>query len=238
MRKRVYEVIAIASRDDQLSHAYDAFMMLTIIVSILPLAFKQETVVFTWIDFFTAGIFILDYLLRLFTADYCLEKGKASFFLYPFTPMAIIDLLSILPSITLLNRGFRLLKIFRLFKSLRVFRVFKVFRYSKSLDIIMRVIKKQRRILCTVAVLAVGYVFISALIIFNVEPDSFDTFFDAVYWATVSLTTVGYGDIYPVTGIGRVVTMLSSIFGIAIIAMPSGIITAGFMEELSVKDKP
>ena len=69
------------------------------------------------------------------------------------------------------------------------------------------------------------------------EPDSFDTFFDAVYWATVSLTTVGYGDIYPVTGIGRVVTMLSSIFGIAIIAMPSGIITAGFMEELSIKDK-
>lgn len=237
MRKRVYEVIAIASRDDQLSHAYDAFMMLTIIVSILPLAFKQETVDFTWIDYLTAGIFILDYLLRLFTADYCLEKGKASFLLYPFTPMAIIDLLSILPSITLLNRGFRLLKIFRLFKSLRVFRVFKVFRYSKSLDIIMRVIKKQRKILCTVAVLAVGYVFISALIIFNVEPDSFDTFFDAVYWATVSLTTVGYGDIYPVTGIGRVVTMLSSIFGIAIIAMPSGIITAGFMEELSIKDK-
>ena len=73
--------------------------------------------------------------------------------------------------------------------------------------------------------------------IFNVEPDSFDNFFDAVYWATVSLTTMGYGDIYPVTTIGRIVTMVSSIFGIAIIALPAGIITAGFMEQLSDEQK-
>ena len=68
---------------------------------------------------------------------------------------------------------------------------------------------------------------------FNVEPDSFGNYFDAVYWATVSLTTVGYGDIYPVTVFGRIVTMISSVFGIAIIALPSGIITAGVMEELN-----
>ena len=75
----------------------------------------------------------------------------------------------------------------------------------------------------------------SALVIFNVEPESFNTFFDAIYWATVSLTTMGYGDIYPVTTLGRIVTMVSSIFGIAIIALPAGIITAGFMEQLSSK---
>lgn len=67
----------------------------------------------------------------------------------------------------------------------------------------------------------------------TIVPDSFGNFFDAIYWATVSLTTVGYGDIYPVTVIGRIVTMISSIFGIAIIALPSGIITAGFMDELN-----
>lgn len=66
----------------------------------------------------------------------------------------------------------------------------------------------------------------------NVEPDSFNSFFDAVYWATVSLTTMGYGDIYPVTEIGRVVTMISSLFGIAIVALPAGIITAGYMDEI------
>ena len=70
------------------------------------------------------------------------------------------------------------------------------------------------------------------MIVFNVEPDTFSNFFDAVYWACVSLTTVGYGDIYPVSTAGRIFTMLSSIVGIAIVALPSGIITAGYMDAL------
>ena len=82
-----------------------------------------------------------------------------------------------------------------------------------------------------------GDVLVSALIIFNVEPDSFRNYFDAVYWATVSLTTMGYGDIYPITTAGRVVTMVSSIMGIAIIALPAGIITSGFMDELQSQRK-
>ena len=74
---------------------------------------------------------------------------------------------------------------------------------------------------------------ISALVILNLEPDSFDNFFEAIYWATVSLTTMGYGDIYPVTTVGRIFTMLSAAFGIAIVALPAGIITAGYMSELA-----
>ena len=81
-----------------------------------------------------------------------------------------------------------------------------------------------------VCTLALGYIIVSALIVFNVEGDSFETFFEAIYWATVSLTTVGYGDIYPVTTAGRIITMISSIFGIAIVALPAGIITAGYMD--------
>ena len=72
-----------------------------------------------------------------------------------------------------------------------------------------------------------------ALIVFNIELNSFKNFFDAIYWATVSLTTMGYGDIYPVTSIGCFVTMISAVLGIAIIALPSGIITAGYMKELN-----
>ena len=88
----------------------------------------------------------------------------------------------------------------------------------------------------TVATLAIGYVLISALVIFNVEPDTFGDFFDAIYWATVSLTTVGYGDLYPVTVTGRIVAMVSSFIGIAIVALPAGIITAGYMDEIQKKD--
>ncbi|MCR5022877.1 MAG: potassium channel family protein, partial [Lachnospiraceae bacterium] len=83
-----------------------------------------------------------------------------------------------------------------------------------------------------VCTLAIGYILISALVIYNVEGDSFKSFFEAFYWATVSLTTVGYGDIYPVTPAGRAITMISSLFGIAIVALPSGVITAGYMEAL------
>ena len=116
---------------------------------------------------------------------------------------------------------------------MRVLRVFKAMRYSKSFEIIGNVLRTSKNSLLAVCALAGGYILISALVIFNVEPDSFGSFFDAIYWATVSLTTVGYGDIYPVSTLGRIITMISSIFGIAIVALPAGIITAGYMNEIN-----
>ena len=146
--------------------------------------------------------------------------------------MAIIDLISILPSLTIINGGFKLLKVFRLLRTFKVFKAFKAVRYSKSINVIIKVFKNQSKTLGTVAGLATCYVLLSALVIFNAEPQSFQTFFDAVYWAAISLTTVGYGDIYAVSTIGRIVTIVSSFLGIAIIALPSGIITAGLLEAL------
>jgi voltage-gated potassium channel len=207
-------------------------MMVAIIISLIPLVFKDSTALFDVIDKATAAIFILDYLARLLTADYKLSNGPLSFLIYPFTPMAVIDLLAILPSFTPMAAGWKLVKLFRLFRTFRVFRSFKMFRYSKSLAIIVDVIKAQRAPLIAVCSMAIAYILISALVIFNVEPDTFNTFFDAIYWATVSLTTMGYGDIYPVTTAGRIVTMISSFVGIAIVALPASIITAGYMEQI------
>lgn len=233
MRKKLYSVIDSVGNTSVLGNIYSFFMMATIVVSIFPLAFKETNALFQWMDYITVGIFIVDYILRLITADLKLNKSVASFFLYPLTPMAIIDLVAILPSFAMINSGFALFRLLRVFRALKVLRVFKFLRYSKSFDIILNVFKKQKKVLSTVASLAVAYVIVSALVIYNVEPESFNTFFDAIYWATVSLTTVGYGDIYPVTTIGRIVTMISSIFGIAIIALPSGVITAGYLEEVN-----
>lgn len=222
MRKRIFEIIEYTENQDTLGKIYDTIMMITIIASIIPLAFKNTNTVFQWLEYISVAIFIIDYILRLITADYKLEnKTISAFFIYPFTPMALIDLMSIIPSITILNNGFKLLKIVRLLRTLKVLRALKLLRYSKSFEIISNVFKKQKKILCAVATMAAAYVLLSALIIYNVEPNSFNNFFDAIYWATVSLTTVGYGDIYPVTTIGRIVTMFSSVFGIAIIALPS-----------------
>lgn len=232
MRKRIFEIIETANESDKASAIYDATMMTLIIASVIPLAFKETTAVFEIINVLTAICFVVDYVLRIVTADLKLKRGATSFIVYPFTPMAIIDLLAILPSFTALVPGLRLIKLLRLFRTFRVFRSFKMFRYTKSVQIIADVIKEQKSSLLAVCSMAVGYVLISALVIFNVEPETFDDFFEAVYWATVSLTTMGYGDIYPVSTVGRIVTMISSFVGIAIVALPAGIITAGYMDRI------
>ena len=216
---------------------YDITMMIAIVASLVPLAFKQDNLAFHIIDKVTVCVFILDYFLRWMISDLKMKRGAKSFFIYPLTPMAILDLLTILPSVSLVSGSFKLFKLVRLLRTFRAFRVFKAIRYSKSIRTVLNVFKKQKESLMVVCIMAVGYVLISALIIFNVEPDSFGNYFDAIYWATVSLTTMGYGDIYPVTTAGRVVTMFSSIMGIAIVAMPAGIITSGFMDELQKQKK-
>lgn len=234
LRKRIFEVIEKSGGEDIPSTVYDFFMIAVIILSLIPLAFKSEPKAFYVIDKAAAGIFTIDYLLRWATADYKFEKHNIwSFVRYPFSPMAIIDLISILPSFSLLTGGFKILRVLRMLRALRVLRVFKVVRYSRSFEIIGNVLKSSKNSLTAVCVLALGYLLVSALVIFNVEPDPFDSFFEAFYWATISLTTVGYGDIYPVTTVGRVITMFSSFFGIAIVALPAGIITAGYMNELN-----
>ena len=232
MRKRIYEILDGVKEGDKAATVYSVFMLAVILLSLVPLTFKKITPAFLITDRIAVTIFIIDYILRLATADYKLKRGKDSFLIYPLTPLAIFDLLCILPSLHLLNGSFRLFKLARLYRTLLVFRLFKFMRYSRSIRLIRGVFRSQRKPLLLVTAVALTYVLLSALVVFNVEPDTFDSFFDAIYWAVVSLATVGYGDIYPVTTVGRIVTIISSLFGIAIVALPSGIITAGFMSEL------
>lgn len=243
MRKRINSIIEHDGEGRNLELAYDIIMLIAITASIIPLLFAKEHPAFQYIEIITVSLFIIDYLLRWITADLRMKKGGVSFALYPFTPWAIIDLLSILPGLSVLAKGF---KIFRVTRLLKILRLFKYFRYSQNIQVIGRVIKKEKNVLLTVLGIAVFYVFLTALVMFNVEPridpltgeTTFKTFFDALYWATVTLTTVGYGDITPVSYLGRLVSMLSSIFGVAIIALPSGVITASYLNELrNVRDK-
>lgn len=237
MRKRIYEIIEPAREGDMASKAYDVLMLIVITASIIPLMFVDDIKVFRIFEIIAVSVFILDYLLRWFTADFRIKKERLSFVIYPFTGWAIIDMLSILPGLNVLGKGFR---IFRITRLLRILRLFKFIRYYNKFQVLGRVIRKEKGVLITVLFIAVFYVFLTALIMFNAEPrvnpitgtTTFDSFFDALYWATVTLTTVGYGDLVPVTDIGRFVSMLSSLFGVAIIALPSGVITASYLDEL------
>lgn len=230
-RNKLYDTIETES-SSVVSKIYDWLMLVFIVLSLIPLAFREVTTTFIWFDRISVSVFIIDYILRWMTADYKLPDRKKwqAFLLYPFTPLAIIDMLSIIPSFTFFSRAFKLFRITRLFKILRVFRFL---RYSRNMRILFRVLRKERHILFTVFLIAVGYIITTALIMYNLEDsEMFVDFFDALYWATTTLTTVGYGDIYPETDIGRVISMFSAIFGVAVIALPSGVITASYLEEL------
>ena len=233
MRKRLYDIIEPKTKMSKLSKAYDIAMIIIILLSFVPLVCKYDGLVLDAIDLFCVSIFIIDYLLRWATADYRFgKKGIVSFIRYPVSAMAVIDLLTILPSIIELNSAFRALRVARLIKALRVLRFLRLFRYSRNMEMLKNVFYTQRYSLILVLILTIGYVFISALVMYQVEPDTFGDFFDALYWATVTLTTVGYGDLVAATAVGRGITMLSSLMGIAVIALPAGIITAGYVEEL------
>lgn len=229
LRRRIFEIIEVDDGTNILSRIYDYVMLIFITVSIIPLFFKTKYPILILFEKVTVSVFIIDYILRWITADFKLKKNTLSFFIYPLSGFAIIDLLSILPSITILNSGFRLMRVFRLNKA---FKLVKFIRYSKNINSLINVIKRERASLLTVGGFSIAYIILSALIVFSVEPDSFNTVFDAIYWAMVTLTTVGYGDIYPVTIAGRIISMLSAFVGIAVVALPTGIITAGYMDEI------
>ena len=242
MREKIYKLVE-PKNNGYSSKVYKLIMLTAITIGIIPLMFRTQYHIFILFDLFSGICFIVDYVLRWCTADFESNQKKGIAFLkYPFTPMAIIDLLSILPVFNLLGPAF---KIFRVSRLLIILRIFKIIRYFEPLQIIISVIRKQSGILLTVLSLAMFYIFITALVMFNAEEQInpitgkvlFNNFFDAFYWAACTLTTVGYGDLYPVSDTGRIISIISSIVGIAIIALPSGIVTAGYMNELKQRKK-
>lgn len=233
IRQKIFDIVELKEVNSLASRLYNQFMLILVVISMLPLAFKEDYEIFAITDIVVVSVFIVDYLLNWLTADIRFaQRGIWPFIRYPFSLPGIVDMLSILPALAFIHDGFRLLRITRGLRILRMLAVFKMVHHSQNMVLVVRTLKESRDSLLAVGYLAAGYILVSALVIFNVEPQTFPTFFDALYWATVSLTTVGYGDIYPVSTIGRCVTMFSSLLGIALIALPAGIVTAGYLNAL------
>ncbi len=234
MRRFIYEMVHIYEGSVK-SVIYKYLMTIFIVASILPLTIKEKTPEMGYLEIICLIVFIIDYILRWITADYKFNnKSWTAFVKYPLRLISFVDLLSIF---ALLCSTLELFPNLKITQVLIVFRLIRIFRYSKSVKTILNILDKSKKPLIAVGSLAVGYIVISAIIMFNVEPDSFETFIDAVYWATISLTTVGYGDIHPITLSGRIVAMLSSFLGIAIVALPAGIVTAEYLNTIKKGDK-
>lgn len=232
-KRRIYEVLEVSSIGDISSRAYDRLMTVAIIVGLVPLTQKGNNTLTLIIDIAVSILFIIDYIARIYTADYKMGyKHYRAYIAYIFTPLALFDLLSISPVLYIFFPVSTIISLFRLF---RIFRVLKLVRYSKTMIIIANVVRKVKAQLIAVLILIIVYIVVSAMLVFQLEPDLFDTFFDALYWATISITTIGYGDISPVTPVGRFITMISALVGMAVIALPTGIITAAYMAEITKK---
>lgn len=233
VKRRIYEIIEASQSGDRTSKAYDIMILVAIFVGLIPLSIKGENQYTRMIDIVTVIIFTIDYALRMYTSDYKMGvKSYVSYVANALMPISIIDLLSVTPILAFIFPSYKALGMFRLF---RVFLLFKVMRYSATMNIIARVIKKVWRPLSAVFTLAFVYTITCALIMFQVEPDTFPLFLDAIYWSGCTVLTVGYGDFAPLTEIGRALTVVSAMVGMAIIALPSGIITAAYMEEITKK---
>ena len=229
-RKKLSDILNVWTGASIWCRVYDVVMILAIIMGLLPLAFHEKYYFFHYTDIVVVTIFITDYILRWITADFRIKKGKWSFLIYPVTFFALVDLICILPLFTDFGLGVRFAMLLRLVYTLRFI---KFIRYSKSIMILANVFKKYGYILASIFFIMIIYLLLAALVIFNVEPDTFPNFFEALYWSVVTMVTVGYGDITPVTVGGRIVAMISSIIGIIIFALPSGFIAAAFVKELS-----
>lgn len=224
------KLFTIVEKDTKKHEWYDIFILVTIWISIIPLMYKTQDNISTFITYMTVCIFIIDYILRWITEDIRKnKKGIITFLKYPFTMTALFDLVVILSCFSEVIKN----PIIQFFSIFRILTLMKTLKYSKKFYIIKRVIEQKKDMLKIVCLFTLGFIFISALIMFQFENTSFNNFFESIYWSTTVLTTVGYGDICPKTDVGRLISILSSLAGVAFVALPTSIITSGFVEELN-----
>ena len=248
-KNRVFEILGKAEDGDRISKIVDWSIMALIALSILSIVLESFSILyyryyskFRLFETITVIIFSIEYLLRIWTADLLYPESKHPYLKYIFSFMAIIDLLAILPFyLPFISADFRFFRMMRLFRILRLLRVLKLGRYVDALQAIVKVIKDSIPQLIMAFVICFFVMLFSSIIMYTVEypvqPEAFPNVIAALWWAMCTLTTVGYGDVYPITTIGKVLTSVISLVGIGIIAIPTGIIAAGFDQSIIQKHR-
>ncbi|MGN0489433.1 MAG: ion transporter [Ruminococcus sp.] len=241
VKNRVFKIIEADEGSDIASKIFDIFIITLIIINVASVIIdtfsvpQHITTILDYIEIVSVIIFSVEYILRLWTANLLyLELGCIKSRLkYAFSFMAIIDLLAILPFYIpfIIPIDLRVLRALRI---VRLLRMFKINRYTSALKSIATVFKNKSSELLSSMLVLIILMIISSVLMFNIEsaaqPEAFDNAFSAFWWAIATLTTVGYGDIYPITIAGRVLSSIIALLSVALVAVPTGIISAGFME--------
>ncbi|MBO4859572.1 MAG: ion transporter [Treponema sp.] len=247
LKQRIFEILQDPKPNDKVSKFVDITLISLIILNVclviadtFDLQEKVKTI-FSYIETVSVIIFTIEYILRVWISDllYPDKKYIVAKIKYIFSFLAIIDLLAIipfyLPFIIPID-----LRVLRMLRIIRLFRIFKINRYTDALTKIFKVFKNKKHELLSSIFVVLLLMIIAAVLMYNIEnvaqPEVFKNAFDALWWALATLTTVGYGDIYPVTVLGKVLSAIIALLGIGLVAVPTGIISAGFVESISDND--
>lgn len=242
LKQKVFNIIQIGDKSNLISRAFDIFITITIVCNIV-VTFMQTFDQLAWMSGFfnvmeyaTVTIFCVEYLLRIWTADYLFpecNRTRARFkFIISFD--GIVDLLTIIPAFFLSG--------FVIFRMLRVARIFHLFRLNAKYDsfnVITTVLYEKRNQIISSVFIVLILMMASSLCMYSVEhdaqPEVFCNAFSGVWWSMSTLLTVGYGDIYPITTLGRIMAICIAYLGVGVVAIPTGIISAGFVEQYQRK---
>ena len=244
MRKRIFNIIQIGNKDDVPSRMFDIGITVVILLNILVTfmeTFEELSElfpVFKVIEIVTVIIFCIEYIFRIITADFLYPEEthlKARLhFLRSFD--GVVDLLTILPFVFLSG--------FIAFRILRIFRIFHLFRINAQYDsfnVITLVLKDKWKQIGSSLVIIIVIMLAASLGMYSVEhnaqADKFPNAFSGMWWSVSALLTVGYGDVYPITVIGKIMGILIAFLGVGVVAIPTGIISAGFVEQFRLKSE-
>jgi voltage-gated potassium channel len=247
-KKRIFNILHTEEIDDPIEKYFNWFITGLIFLSVISVILETEKSLsdyfysFFWdFEIFTVTIFAIEYILHLWvcTIDPRYSSPLLGRIKYACTPMALIDLFAILPFfIPASGLDFRFLRAVRL---TRLFRLLKLGRYSQSLRTLGRVLKSKREELLVTLFAGVILLVIASSILYyierDVQPEKFGSILSAMWWGVCTLTTIGYGDVYPITALGKFIGSIISVMGIGLFVLPAGILASGFSSELQNKAK-
>lgn len=237
MKERIFRIIQIGNREDIPSRAFDYFIVSLILLNITAMlmdTFNQLEAyrgIFRWIEIVTVVFFVVEYMLRIWTADllYPDMSRARSIRKFLLSYDGIVDLLTIIPVFFL--SGF---VAFRMLRVVRIFRLFQVNAQYDSFNVIKSVLYEKRNQIISSVFIILILMLASSLGVYSAEckaqPDVFENAFSGIWWSVSTMLTVGYGDIYPITTLGRLMAILTAFLGVGVVAIPTGIISAGFVE--------
>ncbi|RLD64564.1 MAG: ion transporter [Bacteroidetes bacterium] len=249
MKKRIYNLIDRGPHGNKWNLVVDYFIMTLIILSVVSIILEsmldinnKYSVYLEKFNYFTIVVFTIEYLLRLYVSDLSHPSNSRikSAMRFVFSAYGLVDLLAILPFFLpmIIKIDLRFLRILRLTRFLRIL---KMNRYNDSLILIWTVVKEKRAELAMTGFLTFLILVIASFLMYYVEGETqsgaFPNVLEAFWWAIATLTTVGYEDTYPITGLGKLISGVISLLGIGIIALPTGIISAGFIGKLESKKR-